>query len=276
MQTITNEQMRNEEKNMNAKIIALCNQKGGCSKTTTTISLGTGLARQGKKVLLVDLDPQANLTQGLGFNEPDSIEYTIYDVLASMVKKTEIPYIQDIILKSEGIDLIPSGIVLAAIEVQLVNTMSRERKVKQFLDTLRDSYDYILIDTMPSLGLLTLNAMVAADSVIIPVQAQFFSAKGLELLINTITDVRNELNHNLAVDGILITMIQEHTNFGRDILGLIKQAYGDSFRIFKNRIPLSIKAAETSAYGQSLYHFDRANKAAQAYEGFVKEVLKVG
>jgi chromosome partitioning protein len=261
---------------MSAKIICLCNQKGGCGKSTTVISLGTGLARHGKKVALIDLDPQANLTQGLGFTEPDELEFTMYEVLEAIIGKKEVPYIQDCILKVEGVDLIPSSIQLAAIDTLLVNSMSRERKLKQFLDPLRDSYDYILIDTMPSLGMLTINALVAADSVIVPVQAQFFSAKGLELLLNTIADVRGEMNPALTVDGILITMLQEQTNFGRNILDIIKKTYGELFKIYQSRIPLSIKAAETSAYGQSLYAFDHSNKAAQAYESFVKEVLKDG
>ena len=259
---------------MNAKIIALCNQKGGCAKTTTAISLGTGLARQGKKVLLVDFDPQSNLTQGFGFNEPNEIEYTIGDIMNALINGNEPPYIHDCILKAEGVDFIPSNFGLSAIEILLVNTLSRENKLKQFLAPLRKSYDYILIDTMPFLGMLTVNALVAADSVILPVQAHFFSARGMEMLVQNIMMVRKELNPALVVEGVLITMIQKHTNFGREIAEAIRNTYGDHFKIFKNQIPLSIKAAETTSKGKSLYTFEPKNRTAQAYERFVKEVLR--
>ncbi|MDR1565567.1 MAG: AAA family ATPase [Oscillospiraceae bacterium] len=259
---------------MNAKIIALCNQKGGCAKTTTTISLGTGLARQGKKVLLIDFDPQANLTQGLGFVEPDEMEFTIGDIMLAVIGGKEPPYIHDCVLKAEGIDLIPSNLGLSTVETPLINALSRESKLKQFLSPLREMYDYILIDTMPSLGLLTINALVAADSVLIPVQAHFFSAKGLEMLINTVSMVRRELNPALEVEGVLITMIQENTNFGRDIADAVRNTYGAYFKIFKNQIPLTIKAAETNSRGMSLFAFDPGNRAAKAYEAIVKEVLR--
>jgi ATPases involved in chromosome partitioning len=257
---------------MSAKIIALCNQKGGCAKTTTVISLATGLARRGKRVLVVDFDPQANCTQGFGFNEPDELEFTMYDIMKSVIDGEELPYIHDCILKTEGIDLLPSSIELASIENLLINTMTRESKLKKFLTPLREDYDYILIDTMPSLGMLVINALVASDSVIIPVQAHYFSAKGVELLIKTVAKVRQDLNPNLAVDGILITMIQANTDLGKLISKAIRDTYEKRFNVYDSEIPYSIKAAETSAYGVSLFSFKPSNRAAQVYEEFITEV----
>ena len=240
------------------KTLAIVNQKGGVGKTTTTANLGIGLANSGKKVLLVDCDPQASLTVSLGYSQPDELEITLTD---------------GILPHAEGVDLLPANIALSGMEVSLVNAMSRETILKQYLEPVRKNYDYILIDCMPSLGMLTINALAAADSVLIPVQAQYLPAKGMEQLLQTIGKVRRQINPSLQIDGILLEMVDNRTNYARDMAALLKKTYGGKLRIFDAEIPRSIRAAEISAEGKSIYAHDPNGKAAEAYRSLTKEVL---
>lgn len=259
-----------------SKVIALANQKGGTGKTTTTVNLGIGLAMQGKKVILVDADAQGNLTDSLGFHEPDNLPVSLATVLTKSM--LEEPYEPDegLLHHAEGVDLMPGNIELSAIEVSLVNTMSRETILRSYINTVKDRYDYVLIDCMPSLGMMTINALASADSVIIPVQAHYLPAKGMTQLLQTIARLRRQINPKLTIDGVLMTMVDNRTNFARDISFILRRDYGDKLRIFQTEIPLSIRAAETSAKGKSIYLHDPHGLAAKAYEAFTKEVRNIG
>ena len=210
------------------KVIAITNQKGGVGKTTTTVNLGAGLSRQGKKVLLVDADPQGSLTVSLGIKKPDELNSTLANVMQTIVEDKELVSGFGILRSEDGMDLMPSNIELSGIEIRLVNEMSRERVLKSYVDTVRDKYNYILIDCMPSLGMMTFNALCAADSVIIPTQPEFLSAKGLEQLLSTINRVRRHINPNLKVDGILITMVDNRTRLGRGLINVIRRDYNSA------------------------------------------------
>lgn len=259
-----------------SKVIALANQKGGVGKSATAVNLSIGLASKGKKVLCCDADSQGNMTDSLGYQNPDSIHVSLATLLIKTMQ--EEPYSRDegILHHKEGIDLIPGNIELSAIEVSLVNIMSRETILRQYIDTVRQNYDYVLIDCAPSLGMLTINALAAADSVIIPVQAHYLPAKGMTQLLQTIARVRRQINSKLMIDGILLTMVDNRTNFAKDISFVLRRDYGDKLRIFQTEIPLSIRMAETSAEGKSIYVHDPHGIAAKAYEAFTKEVLDIG
>ena len=257
-----------------AKIMAICNQKGGVGKTVTTVSLGVGLARMGKKVLLIDVDAQGSLTASLGYQHPDRIEKTLATVMGRVIMDEPLIPGEGIIRHEEGIDLFPANIELSGLEVTLVNTMSRETILREYLNSVRDQYDMILLDCCPSLGMLTINALAAADEVIIPAQAHYLSLRGMEQLIRTILNVKRKINPDLEIAGILITMADMRTNYSRDIVELLRSAYGESVRIFESIIPLSIRAAETSAEGKSIYLHDPAGKVSAAYAALTQEVLK--
>ena len=258
------------------KVIALANQKGGVGKTTTTVNLGIGLARHGKKVLLIDADAQGNLTDSLGWNEPDKLPVSLATIMSRVITEEPIEPNEGILHHAEGVDLMPANIELSAMEVSLVNTMSRESVLRNYLNEVKDKYDYVLIDCMPSLGMITVNALAAADSVIIPVQAHYLPAKGMSQLLQTIGRVKKNINPNLKIDGALITMVDSRTNFAKEISSLLRDNYGDKLRVFKTEIPLAIKAAETSAEGKSIYAHDAHGKAAAAYDALIKEVLSDG
>lgn len=256
------------------KTIALANQKGGVGKTTTAASLGIGLSRQGKKVLLIDADAQGNLTQMLGWAQPDELTPTLADLMGKIITDQSINPGEGILEHKEGIHLLPANIELSAMEVTLVNTMSRETVLRQYLSTVQDRYDYAIIDCMPSLGMLTINALTAADSVIIPVQAHYLPAKGLEQLLKTVARVKRQLNPKLEIDGILLTMVDNRTNLSKGIGDLIRRTYGG--RVFASEIPRSIRAAEISVENKSIFEHDRSGKAALAYENLTREVLNSG
>ena len=256
------------------KTIALANQKGGVAKTTTAASLGVGLYRQGKKVLLIDADAQGNLTQMMGWPQPDELSPTLADLMGQIVMDKPLSLDEGILKTSEGVDLVPANIELSALEVALVNTMSRETVLRQFLSSVGDRYDYAIIDCMPSLGMLTINALTAADSVIIPVQAQYLPAKGLEQLLKTVARVKRQLNPRLEIDGILLTMVDERTKLSKGIADLIRRTYGS--HVFAAQIPRSVRVAEISVEGKSIYDLDRNGKAALAYDNLTKEVLHGG
>ena len=254
-------------------VIAVVNQKGGTAKTTTVENLGIGLAREGKKVLLVDTDPQGSLTISLGYPRPDELDITLFDLLNKTINEDSVSAGEGILHQAEGIDLIPTNISLAGLEVALVNTMNRERILKQFLEPVKGNYDYVLLDCMPSLGMLTVNALAAADAALVPVQANYLSAKGLEQLLQTINKVKRQINPKLRIEGILLTMVDGRTNYGREISSLIRDTYGGHIKIFNSEIPRSVRAAEISAEGKSIFLHDPKGKVAEAYQNLTKEVM---
>ena len=206
----------------NCKVIALTNQKGGVGKTTTAVNLGVGLAKQGKKVLLIDADAQANLTMALGYNRPDDISITLSTVMQSIIDDKSFDASGGILHHGEGVDLLPSNIELSGFEVRLINAMSRERVLKTYVNEVMKNYDYVLIDCMPSLGMITINALAAADSVIIPTQPHYLSAKGLELLLRSVSMVKRQINPKLRIDGILMTMVMPRTNISKEITAMTR------------------------------------------------------
>ena len=253
------------------KVIAICNQKGGVPKTTTTVNLGVGLVREGKKVLVIDADPQGNLSQSLGIMNPDELDVALPDIMEQIIMDKDVT--EGIVQHEEGIDLMPCNINLSGVNVSLVNAMSREFVLKTYVESMREFYDYILIDCMPSLGMITVNSLTAADSVLIPVQAAYLPVKGLEQLITTICRVKKHLNPSIRFEGILISMLNARTNYAKDIMELINEYYGDSVPIFESKIPFSVKASEISAAGVSIFSLDKNHPVAKAYEELTKEVI---
>ena len=252
----------------NGRVIALANQKGGTGKTTTTVNLGIGLARLGKKVLLIDADPQGDLTTCLGWQDQDSLQTTLATVMGKIIRDEPFTTDEGILHHSEGVDLMPANIELSELEVSLVNAMSREVTLRTYVNEAKKNYDVVLIDCMPSLGMITINALAAADSVIIPVQAHYLPAKGMTQLIKTIGKVKRQINPALKVDGVLLTLVDGRTNLARQTADTLRQSYGSVLKIYRSEIPVAIKAAEISAAGKSIYAYDKGSKVAQAYQSF--------
>ena len=248
------------------KVISVANQKGGVGKTTTTVNLSTILAKKGKKVLLIDTDPQGNATSGLGITK--EVELSVYDVLVGDTEINET--IQETAIKN--LKVCPSNISLAGAEVQLVSMMSREQRLKTKLDIIKNDYDYILIDCPPSLGLITLNAFTASDTVLIPVQCEYFALEGLGQLLNTVNLVKKHLNKNLEIEGALLTMYDARTNLSNQVVKEVKKYFEN--KVYKTVIPRNVRLIEAPSYGMPITIYDPRSKGAKAYEKFAKELLK--
>ena len=257
-------------------VMAIACQKGGTGKTTTAGNLGVGLAKMGKKVLLVDADAQGSLTASLGYREPDKLEITLASIMGKIINEEEVDSKEGILHHEEGVDLMPANIELSGLEVSLVNVMGRERIMQDYIEKMKVYYDWILIDCCPSLGMITINALTCADSVLIPLQAAYLPVKGLEQLIKTIGKVKRQINPKLQIEGILLTMVNSRTNYARDISAMVRENYGSRVKIFANSIPESVRAAEISAEGVSIFKHDPKGKVAVAYLSLTEEVLRIG
>ncbi len=256
------------------KVIAIVNQKGGVGKTTTSLNLGYSLVQAGKRVLLVDFDPQSSLTVCMGFPEPDEIKSTIAHLMHTGIVDEVLPDKSTYIQSVKGMDLIPSSIELSAIEMELVTSMSREFILKSILSEIENEYDYIIIDCGPSLGMLTINALVASDSVIIPVTPEYLSAKGLELLLGNIMRVKRKINPQLEILGIVFTRYNERLVLNRSINTIIQDVYGDAIHIFSTKIPNSIKVGESIEQGKAMAEHMTHHVVAEAYVKLANEVIQ--
>lgn len=247
------------------KSISIVNQKGGVGKTTTAINLGVGLALHGQECLLIDMDPQANATSGIGFS---NVYPTVYDMLVKGTEPEEI--IRE--TETEGLDILPSDISLVGAEVELVDTKGREMQLKRKTMKLKRKYDFILIDAPPSLGLLTVNALVGSDSVLIPIQAEFYAMEGLSKLLNTVRSIQRELNSRLTIEGVLLTLFDTRLNLSHEVTGEVKRYFGD--KVYDQIIPRNVKLAEAPSYGKDIFNYDSSSRGAEAYKKLAKEVMK--
>ena len=248
------------------KVISIANQKGGVGKTTTSVNLSTILAKKNRKVLLIDADPQGNATSGLGIDK--GVNFSVYDVMVNDIEI--INTLQQ--TKVKNLDVCPSNINLAGAEVELVSMVSREQRLREKIDVIKENYDYIIIDCPPSLGLITLNAFTASDSVLIPVQCEYYALEGLGQLINTINLVRKHLNKNLAIEGALLTMYDARTNLSNQVVKEVNNYFEG--KVYKTVIPRNVKLSEAPSYGLPISIYDPRSKGAKCYEKFAKELIK--
>lgn len=253
------------------RVIAVANQKGGVSKTTTSINLGVALVRLGKRVALVDADPQGHLTLGLGFQK--KIRVSLKNMMENIIMGMEFDPMEAVLRHKEGIDVIPSNKMLTGTDLSLITVENREKVLKEYLELLEDNYDYIIIDCMPSLGMLTINALSAADSVLIPVQPQYYAADGLVELLSVVKGIKQRFNPGLEIEGILFTMDSSRYNNSKRNKQAVKMAYGKEMRIFEKSIPRSEAIAETASEGVSIFAYDSRSKGAKSYAELAEEVL---
>jgi chromosome partitioning protein len=265
-----------ESKAANCHIYACVNQKGGVGKSVSSTNLGIGLARHGQKVLIVDLDSQASQTVSLGWRQPDELPVTIATQLARIVEGKPIDPHGGILRHDESVDLMPSSIELSGLEMRMVNTMSREFVLRGYLSELKPEYDAIILDCPPTLGMMTINALAAADRVIVPVQPEYLSVIGMTQLFDTVALVKKQINPGLQIEGVLITLANMRTNLAKNTVAIIQDAYGGSVRIYQHPIPYSIKVKEASATGKSIFAYEPKGNAAYAYEQLVREVERNG
>ena len=258
------------------KVIAITNQKGGVGKTTTTFNLGVALAKQGKRVLVVDVDPQSNLTTYAGWYDENELKYTLTDLMEQSMNDDEIKTKECILHHKENVDLIPSNLSLSALENSLTYAMSREYTLRNCLSSIKEDYDYILLDCQPSLGMLTINALASANSVIIPVQSEYFALRGMADLFKIINKVRRQINPTLKIEGALLTLVDSRTNLPKEIETQLKDNYGSILKLFNTQIPRAVKTAESTSSGGSVFSYDKNGTVASAYSSFAKEVLNDG
>ncbi len=258
------------------KVIAVANQKGGVGKTAIASNLGVGLARNDKKVLVIDADPQGNLTSSLGVDNADEMDNTLASFIEREINEEQVDPEFYILHNNEGVDLMPCNIKLAGMDYMIMNALSREHLLSAFVEDVRDTYDYILIDCSPSLNLVTINVLTAADSVIIPVEASYLSMTGLQQLLTSIGSTKRKLNRKLEVEGIIINKVNTRTNHERDIIEKLREAYGSQIKVFDVMIPESVRAKECTAYGVSIYKHDPRGKVSSAFEELTREVLRYG
>ena len=254
------------------KVISIVNQKGGTSKSAIAVNLAAGLSRMGKKVLVIDADPQADASASLGYRETDDSSETLTELFGNVLNDEELPDGLYINHQEEGVDIIVSNIDLAGMEVLLVNAMSREYVLKQIIDRVKDGYDAVIIDTMPSLGMLTINSLAAADEVIIPVEASYLPIKGLQKLLQTVGRIRKQINPGLQVGGIVFTMVDIRTREARENMEILRGGYGDSIKIFDTYIPASVRMKECCKEGKSIYAYAPRSQVAMAYENLTGEI----
>ena len=258
------------------KVIAITNQKGGVGKTTTTFNFGVALAKQGKRVLLIDVDSQSNLTTYAGFYDETKLKYTLTDLMEQSTNDEEIEIKESILHHKENVDLIPSNLSLSALENSLTYAMSREYTLRNCLSSIKDDYDYILLDCQPSLGMLTINALASANSVIIPVQSEYFALRGMTDLFKIINKVRRQINPTLKIEGALLTLVDSRTNLPKEIATQLEDNYGSVLKLFNTQIPRAVKTAESTSSGGSVFNYDKSGTVASAYSSLAKEVLNDG
>jgi len=265
-----------DDKSASCRVYACVNQKGGVGKSVSSTNLGIGLARHGHKVLIVDLDSQASQTVSLGWRQPDELPVTIATQLAKVVENKPFDPREGILRHNEGVDLMPSSIELSGLEMRMVNAMSREFVLRSYLEEVKPDYDAVILDCPPTLGMMTINALAAADRVIVPVQPEYLSVIGMTQLFDTVALVKKQINPGLQIEGVLITLANMRTNLAKNTVAIIGEAYGGSIRIFPTPIPYSTKVKEASAAGKSIFAYEPKGNAAYAYEQLVKEVERGG
>lgn len=258
-----------------SKVICIANQKGGVGKTTTAGSLAFGLYKEGNRVLVIDADPQGSLTASMGFQEPDKLEVTLSTIMEYIIDEKQFPKDFGILRHPEGVALLPSNIELAGIETLLLNILGREKVLSEYVEYVKEDYEYIIIDCAPSLSMMVINALSCADSVVIPMEAAYLSAKGMEELIRTIGRVRRQINPRLEIAGVLFTLVRSNTNYAKQNMEILRETYGQHLNFFKTSIPVSVRAEEIASVGKSIYAYDPTGKVAEAYKALTKEVVSL-